>query len=345
MNARIPQKYYPGLDIGKLMAAVFVIAAHTSPLLSCKNQTILAVYGFFQDAAMPFFFLVSGFLLAVRLDDDLGAEGNPAVLRRYLQRIGKLYLLWNLIYLPITLYAARGKPFGQAARRIIGNFFFVGQQDYSWQLWYLLSVFYAVVLLWIVVKRKGSLRHIGGLAILFLALSLSLTRVCDRADLYSGIFGTAAQWLRRYFRSGLLFTGGFYLTAGFLYGRLRFRPAPWLCLGLLGLGLIVDIFWSPELPGGLRILRFLVRASCLFFLAEGFRSSGPAALSQFCRNTSTALYFTHMIWYFLGQQLLSPKLGQRYYGATAFLWTLGWSLVAAMVLWWGRNSKVVRALL
>ncbi len=347
MEKQLSGRYYYGLDLVKVMAAVFVIGAHTEPLLYCKNEMLQSVYGFFQDLAVPFFFLVSGFLLASRLEDDLHARENLTVIKGYLLRIGKLYLTWHLIYLPISIYGAiaSGKPLYLAAARMAINYLFVGQQEYSWHLWYLLSTLYAAFFLLIMLKWKGKLWQLGLMALAALGFSAFLTEISGNLDQYSGIFRLIALGLSEVFLDGRLFTGTVYLTAGFLFARIRFRPNPWLCLGVLLFGLGLRLFRNPALPYFFRILLLLLYASCLFFLAVPLRRNAPTPFARFFRDTSTVLYFTHMLWYFLGMLLFKALPGVSFYGPVSFFWCLFWSLAAAGILHRYRSRKLVKALL
>ncbi len=307
MEKQLSGRYYYGLDVVKLIAAVFVIGAHTEPLLYCKNEMLQSVYGFFQDLAVPFFFLVSGFLLASRLEDDLHARENLTVIKGYLLRIGKLYLTWHL--------------------------------------WYLLSTLYAAFFLLIMLKWKGKLWQLGLMALAALGFSAFLTEISGNLDQYSGIFRLIALGLSEVFLDGRLFTGTVYLTAGFLFARIRFRPNPWLCLGVLLFGLGLRLFRNPALPYFFRILLLLLYASCLFFLAVPLRRNAPTPFARFFRDTSTVLYFTHMLWYFLGMLLFKALPGVSFYGPVSFFWCLFWSLAAAGILHRYRSRKLVKALL
>jgi peptidoglycan/LPS O-acetylase OafA/YrhL len=53
--------------------------------------------------AVPFFFIASGFLLAKKLQLPLHKEENIDIIKKYLIRIVKLYLIWNIIYLLLAI--------------------------------------------------------------------------------------------------------------------------------------------------------------------------------------------------------------------------------------------------
>lgn len=96
------KKVYPTIDIAKYVAALLVVAIHTYPLYELNP---LANTYFLQTVcrlAVPFFFVSSGMLFFRQWGKD------PIIwerkLRHYEYRLGLLYLVWTLIYIPYTLY-------------------------------------------------------------------------------------------------------------------------------------------------------------------------------------------------------------------------------------------------
>ena len=84
-----------GVDYAKLFFAISIISLHIpykSEMLNLYSQTIGRL-------GVPFFFTVAGyFLYSGILKNDTG------YLRKYCLRIGKLFVIWLLIYLPVFLY-------------------------------------------------------------------------------------------------------------------------------------------------------------------------------------------------------------------------------------------------
>lgn len=56
-------KSYKGIDLFKFLAAVVVIAIHTSPFKNCNNEVIVRCFVPLQSCAVPLFFYSQGFYL------------------------------------------------------------------------------------------------------------------------------------------------------------------------------------------------------------------------------------------------------------------------------------------
>ena len=59
----IRNKSYAGLDYFRIIAALLIIAIHTSPLLSYSKMADFVLTSIIARIAVPFFFMLSGFFL------------------------------------------------------------------------------------------------------------------------------------------------------------------------------------------------------------------------------------------------------------------------------------------
>ncbi|GEC89741.1 serine racemase VanT catalytic subunit [Brevibacillus brevis] len=97
------EKQYGGLDRFRIIAAILVIAIHTSPLLSISEWADFTLTRTIARVAVPFFFMCTGFFFLQKLGSDYNR--NASMLRQFLWKVGKLYLLSILLYLPVNVYA------------------------------------------------------------------------------------------------------------------------------------------------------------------------------------------------------------------------------------------------
>ncbi|WP_409176986.1 serine racemase VanT catalytic subunit [Brevibacillus fortis] len=97
------QKQYGGLDQFRIIAAILVIAIHTSPLLSISEWADFTLTRTIARVAVPFFFMCTGFFFLQKLSTDRNKNAN--LLKQFLWKVGKLYLLSILLYLPVNAYA------------------------------------------------------------------------------------------------------------------------------------------------------------------------------------------------------------------------------------------------
>ncbi|RJG18864.1 serine racemase VanT catalytic subunit [Paenibacillus thiaminolyticus] len=92
-----------GLDRFKIVAALLVIAIPTAPLISYSPYADFVLTGIAARVAVPFFFIMSGFLLFRKLTGEKARERG--MLHRFLCRIGLLYAVSIVLYLPLNGYA------------------------------------------------------------------------------------------------------------------------------------------------------------------------------------------------------------------------------------------------
>lgn len=102
---------YPWLDRFRLLAALLVIAIHTSPLESISAEGDFFMTRILARIAVPFFFMVTGQFVAGKFaaDENLSTESDmPAgrsSLLHYIRKILLLYIISILCYLPVGIYA------------------------------------------------------------------------------------------------------------------------------------------------------------------------------------------------------------------------------------------------
>ena len=92
-----------GLDRFRVVAALMVMAIHTSPLAAIDGTADFILTRILARTAVPFFFMTTGHFLLPALLFETGADRQP--LRRFLWKNGMLYVLAILFYLPLNLYA------------------------------------------------------------------------------------------------------------------------------------------------------------------------------------------------------------------------------------------------
>jgi len=102
LAAARPLREIGGTDWLKFIAALLVVANHTSPLASISPQADFVVAALISRVAVPLFFIGSGFFLFRKFTDD--ASANRAAVVRYTNKIALLYGLSILIYLPLNVY-------------------------------------------------------------------------------------------------------------------------------------------------------------------------------------------------------------------------------------------------
>lgn len=119
------KKSFAALDAFRLIAALLVVAIHTSPLASLSPDADFLLTRVAGRLAVPFFFMVTGCFLL-----------NDGGVRRFLGRTARLYALSIALYLPLNFYAG-----GMSAIEWLRGLLIEGT---FYHLWYLPAVLLSV---------------------------------------------------------------------------------------------------------------------------------------------------------------------------------------------------------
>ena len=290
-NSRPAEKY--SLDLCKFIMAFAVIAIHTDPLVDCSNTAMSRIGYLFLSMAVPFFFLTSGYLLAAKLQYPFSGQEDLFKIRRYMTKILKMYLIWTLLYLPMALwhFVAAGKTLHRAIQLYIQGFFFVGQQYNSWPLWYLLSTFYTLGVLYLLLKHKAPPTALFLVSGISAVISFSIDALIASPDHFPTTIQALLPLIRHTVQHGRIFTGGIYLPLGMLLACRKF-PAL-LNRILLPAGCIASFLTHISVVDSCLLI---VISISFFGIVENF-SLKEHCIYHFMRQSSMILYLIHMyIW-------------------------------------------------
>lgn len=332
-NNRPVEKY--SLDLCKFIMAFAVIAIHTDPLVDCSNTAMSRIGYLFLSMAVPFFFLTSGYLLAAKLLFPFSRQEDLSKIRRYMTKILKMYLLWTLLYLPMALwhFVATGKTLHRAIQLYIQGFFFVGQQYNSWPLWYLLSTFYTLGVLYLLLKCKAppvTFLLVSGISAV---ISFTIDALIASPDHFPTTIQALLPIIHNTVQHGRIFTGGIYLPLGML---LAYRKLPALLNRiLLPAGCIASLLIHVSVVDAC----LLVIISVSFFGIVENLSLKKHRIYHFMRHSSMILYLIHMYVWSIYYKLLYKH---KDHGIDDFLITsaLSFALAALYILLKNRRLKL-----
>lgn len=318
------RKKYNSLDICKLLMAFCVVAIHTHPLEHCTISIVNDIYNSFVRMAVPFFFLSSGFLLAQKFDTSFTSPKNIAIVRKYLQKIIKMYVVWTVVYFPIALYhfISSGTGVLKSVLLYIRGFVFVGEQYNSWHLWYLLSTIYALFFILILFNLKISPKK----AIIFSSIIFLISIGIDYLSAHAGNSNTFVEFFIKMIKvsiaSGRILTGLFYLPLGCFF--VQKQPNLKVSWSMLISGYLLNVFvqnsyWSSF---------FVAISSIGLFCVINTIALPDSKVYPFVRKMSTIIYLVHMyIWSFYYVLIY----GKKTYGIDCFLVTIVICLVVSAV--------------
>lgn len=281
------RSHYGGLDRIKLAMAFVVVAIHTGPLTGISPQLDFVWTHVAARVAVPFFLMVSGFfLLRAYL---FGGKTSPGPLLKTLGKLGLLYLLATILYLPLNGYA--GHFSGITPARLMQMLVFDGT---FYHLWYFPAVMLGLGLVfWASQVMKPPV---------LLGLCLALYGLGLLGDSYYGLgqhlpgvshFYQLGFWLFSYARNGFLYAPVFLVLGAWLSAV----PLPAKKWALPGLGVcFVLLIWEGLTVQRLSLARhdsmyvaLVPTMYFLFSLALGWR----AVPSLFFRNCATWIYILH----------------------------------------------------
>ena len=311
------------VDWLKLMAAICVIIIH-----SCREKLTEVCYGnygidllnFIVSLAVPFFFCVSGYFLYKKIDRT---EKRDKIIKASIRKYFKLYLIFSAVYLPISVYAwlgdfYRGDGILKIGIRALKNYILVGEQPYSWPLWYLLAMIYGLSVL--LISEDGNKSMIVESVIFFLAAII--------LNHFSSI-----KIIALVLRSGRLFTAPAYLLiGGFVYqNREKFEYYSGIGITLICTGVLASLvlhldYSTASIPAYISIP---------WILSWSMKFTGISKTAIILRKTSSIFYYSHMyfyfIWLFAGNAFLRFEQ-TRDSGIRAFCFTLCMCIILSIIL-------------
>lgn len=134
---------YSGIDYFRFIAALLIVAIHTSPLSSFSETGNFIFTRIVARVAVPFFFMTSGFFLISRY------TCNAEKLGAFIKKTTLIYGVAILLYIPINVYNGYFKM-DNLLPNIIKDIVFDGT---LYHLWYLPASIIGAAIAWYLVKK------------------------------------------------------------------------------------------------------------------------------------------------------------------------------------------------
>lgn len=199
-----------GIDLFRYIAAIFIIMIHTSPLESFHEIADFVLTREIARVAVPFFLMVSGYYVVSSCFEQEFALRKIIGLEK---KLGILYLISTIIYLPIRIYSGYFSD-GVQVGIILRDVFFDGT---FYHLWYLPATMLGIALIYLL-SRKYSKTTV-------LVVSLVLYGIGLLGDSYYGAIEKtfvgsvyeAMFHVSSYTRNGFFFAPVFLMLGAMLY--------------------------------------------------------------------------------------------------------------------------------
>ncbi len=303
---------FKGLDFIKFIMAIFVVAIHTHPFEGMHKNLIIHLWNLVEDIAVPYFFIASGYLLFLKNKVEHDPVSKLFKIKQYTIRIFKLYLYWTIIFLPITIwkFSTNQVSFFIDILLFIRNIVLIGENYYSWPLWYLLSMIYSLIFIYVLIYRNQNTISIFIISVWIFLIS-SLINFIISYESTNHAVSLVSALLKNGLGSGRLLGGMLYIMIGALFAsnRLQFSINIWILLSFIGIAFqvfrlsFVSSFLFPLLPG------------IMFYISLNISLKGLKS-GMFFRKCSKVMYFTHMIVYVVYVIIFKEEY---YFGCDAFL--------------------------
>ena len=268
----------PGIDIMKLIMSLFVVAIHVR--LSCifdgRGRYLLDLL---FSIAVPYFFVVFGYLMVI-------TSGN---IKKNIRRIFKIYVIWTLIYLPLSIYGewTYSNNLLKIGGKLLKNFLFLGESFYSWQLWFLLACVVGLFIIFLLQRiTNNDIEIIICLAILYLT-GMIMDWFHENGNnnlltLYYSVFRTT--------RNGV-FYGALYIQIGIMIAKYKKIIQARYAVPLMIFFVIADVLIDNAYISKIILLPISFCAFCVSTqIGYGLRSQISVAI----RKLSTGIYLLHM---------------------------------------------------
>ena len=225
MSNSVNKAEFSSIDIMKFIMAICVIAIHTRPFVEIDNDIFQALYEVIVRVAVPYFFISSGYLFFNKLDYPYNDKKSIEKLKINAIKTVKMYGIWTLIYMPITIYDyyTNGQSLYENLYYFFQGLFFLGEHLNSWPLWYLLSAFYGLMIIYWLLKRntKPSCIFIISFGIYILGDLVDI--LIANMDLIPEIVCIFLRLYIKTFLKGRITQGVFFLSCGMMLSNMKIK--------------------------------------------------------------------------------------------------------------------------
>ncbi len=283
----VTKKNYPGIDYFRIIAAVLVVAIHTSPLLGINETADFILTRIIGRVAVPFFFMTSGFLLFAR-----AKEGQLPFSRlsKFLKKTLVLYAVAILVYLPLNIYTGTLLEWDLAS--FVKALVFDGT---FYHLWYLPAVMLAALITWIMLRflQPTVAFSIGILLYLIGLFGDSYYGFIAETPFFESIYQHIFQ-ISSYTRNGLFFAPIFFLLGASLVRMKKEISFKASLIGVLIFFILMlsEGLWLHSLGVQRHDSMYIMLLPCMLFLFQALLFWQGKSYVYF-RDLSMLIYLIH----------------------------------------------------
>ena len=201
------QETYSGIDYFRMIAAVLIVAIHTSPLASFSATGDFIFTRIIARVAVPSFLVTSGFFLISRY------SYNADKLRKFIKKTALIYAAAIVIYIPINIYNGYFSE-DNLLPKIIKDIVFDGT---LYHLWYLPAAIVGAVIAWYLVKQWAYRKAFAVTLVLYIVglFGDSYYGIAENIPSLNSFYHLIFQ-VSDYTRNGIFFAPIFFVLGGYI---------------------------------------------------------------------------------------------------------------------------------
>lgn len=233
----------------------------------------------------------------------------------HVTKLAKLYIFWTIVYMPLTVYNYIKNDYSitYSLLDFARGFMLLGEHYNSYILWYILSSIYALLFIWLLMRRNWQFKTIVMACNILMIFGFIFTELVTIEDsLHAPLaIPTKILWVLLGPR-GRIFMGFGYISIGMLIAQHDKYFGFWRYIALI-IGFAGAVFSD----GFEKSLSFVCLSVPLFLLIKDIEHKNNE-LYLICRSCSTVMYFLHLwIWTIYYSLIYSEKT----YGSDCFVVT------------------------
>lgn len=203
------QKEYPGIDHFRMIAALLIVAIHTSPLGSFSETADFLLTRVLARIAVPFFFMTSGFFL-------FQFPYDTKKLTAFLKKTTVIYGAAILLYLPVNIYNGYFQR-GWMLPNLLKDLIFDGT---FYHLWYLPASMLGGALAWYLITKFSYPKAFLVTGILYVIglFGDSCYGIAEKLPFFKNFYDQIFM-ISDYTRNGLFFAPFFFVLGGYFAER------------------------------------------------------------------------------------------------------------------------------
>lgn len=269
------------------------------------------------------FFLSTGYLLARKFKSKNSIDEKKQIVNKTLHKIIKLYVFWNVVYLPLALYeyyfsdkTLLGSYIIYDLFSYIRGFIFMGEHFNSWILWYLLSTIYALLMIQFLIPKNKTIPYICWAGVIVFMVGIFMTYLSDSTGELSKVELMVQKAIKVTFTNGRMTTAFLYIPLGMLMNNMQFSRMKGIFMVVLGIVLYLSPLNNIFILG-LFVIPVLTSVG-IFLVAINTNLSNNKIYMKL-RTASAVMYFMHMwVWSIYGL-IINQTLQTPPYGMDGFL--------------------------